>query len=82
MGSVAPAVSLPVAVKLAEAFPIEFLQLTNEISDLTGRGADLVKPQAARNRRQSEGFHATAGNARRLPIPAQARCDPAGLFDG
>lgn len=47
MGSVAPAVSLPVAVKLAEAFPIEFLQLTNEISDLTGRGADLVKPQAA-----------------------------------
>ena len=47
MGSVAPAVSLPVAVKLAEAFPIEFLQLTNEISDLTGRVADLVKPQAA-----------------------------------
>lgn len=47
MGSVAPTVSLPVAVKLAEAFPIEFLQLTNEISDLTGRGADLVKPQAA-----------------------------------
>lgn len=47
MGSVAPAVSLPVAVKLAEAFPIEFLQLTNEISDLTGRGADLVKPKAA-----------------------------------
>lgn len=47
MGSVAPAVSLPVAVKLAEAFPIEFLQLTNEISVLTGRGADLVKPQAA-----------------------------------
>ena len=47
MGSVAPAVSLPVAVKLAEAFPIEFLQLTNVISDLTGRGADLVKPQAA-----------------------------------
>ncbi len=47
MGSVAPAVSLPVAVKLAEAFPIEFLQLTNEISDLTGRGAEMVKPQAA-----------------------------------
>ena len=47
MGSVAPTVSLPVAVKLAEAFPIEFLQLTNEISDLTGRGADLVKPKAA-----------------------------------
>ena len=47
MGSVAPAVSLPTAVKLAEAFPIEFLTLTNEITDLTGKGADLVKPQAA-----------------------------------
>ena len=47
MGSVSPTVELPVAGKLAEAFPIEFLQLTNEISDLTGRGADLVKPQAA-----------------------------------
>ena len=47
MGSVAPAVSLPVAVKLAEAFPIEFLTLTNEITDLTGKGAELVKPPAA-----------------------------------
>ena len=47
MGSVAPAVSLPVAVKLAEAFPIEFLTLTNEITDLTGKGAEMVKPQAA-----------------------------------
>lgn len=47
MGSVAPAVSLPVAVKLAEAFPIEFLQLTNDISELTGKGAELVKPQSA-----------------------------------
>jgi len=47
MGSVAPAVSLPVAVKLAEAFPIEFLTLTNEITDLTGKGAEMVKPPAA-----------------------------------
>ena len=47
MGSVAPAVSLPVAVKLAEAFPIEFLTLTNEITDLTSKGAEMVKPQAA-----------------------------------
>ena len=47
MGSVVPALTLPQAVKLAEAFPIEFLSLTNEITDLTGRGFDLVKPPAA-----------------------------------
>lgn len=47
MGSVAPAIELPTAVKLAEAFPIEFLTLTNEITDLTGKGAEMVKPQAA-----------------------------------
>jgi hypothetical protein len=46
-GSVAPTITLPVAVKMAEAFPIEFLMLTNEISALTGKGADLVKPEAA-----------------------------------
>lgn len=47
MGSTAPAIDLPTAVKLAECFPIEFLQLTNTISELTGLGADLVKPAAA-----------------------------------
>jgi hypothetical protein len=47
MGSVAPVIELPVAVKLAEAFPIEFLTLTNAISELTGQGYDLVKPAAA-----------------------------------
>ena len=47
MGSVAPTIELPTAVKLAEAFPIEFLTLTNEITDLTGKGAEMVKPQAA-----------------------------------
>ena len=47
MGSVSPTVELPTAVKLAEAFPIEFLTLTNEITDLTGKGAELVKPPAA-----------------------------------
>ena len=46
-GSVSPAISLPVAVKLAEAFPIEFLTLTNTITELTGKGFDLVKPAAA-----------------------------------
>ncbi|MFA9204963.1 MAG: hypothetical protein ACEQSH_00745 [Bacteroidia bacterium] len=47
MGSVSPKIELPGAVKLAENFPIEFLGLTNEISELTGKGAELVKPPAA-----------------------------------
>ena len=46
-GSVSPVIELPTAVKLAEAFPIEFLDLTNKISELTGKGFDLVKPPAA-----------------------------------
>lgn len=45
-GSVNPKINLPQAVKLAEAFPIEFLQLTNEITELTGKGFDVVKPNA------------------------------------
>lgn len=47
LGSVAPKIELPTAVKLAERFPIEFMQLTNEIGELTGLGHDLVKPSAA-----------------------------------
>jgi hypothetical protein len=47
MGSVSPAIELPVAVKLAEAFPVEFLMLTNEITELTGKGAEMGKPAAA-----------------------------------
>ena len=47
MGSIAPTLDLPAAVKLAEAFPIEFLSLTNTISELTGQGYALGEPQAA-----------------------------------
>ncbi len=46
-GSVNPAIELPHAVKLAESFPIEFLMLTNAITELTAQGFDLVKPIAA-----------------------------------
>ena len=46
MGSVAPAIELPAAVKLAEAFPVEFLMLTNEITELTGKGSEMGKPAA------------------------------------
>lgn len=47
LGSVQPVIDLPTAVQLAESFPIEFLSITNEISALTGLGADVVKPVAA-----------------------------------
>ena len=47
MGCVAPTLELPAAVKLAEAFPIEFLSLTNTISELTGQGYSLGEPKAA-----------------------------------
>lgn len=47
LGTVAPTIQLNHAVKLAEALPIEFLTLTNAITELTGQGADLVKPAAA-----------------------------------
>ena len=47
MGSVAPTIQLPIAVKIAETFPIEFLTLTYKIGELTGQGYELVKPAAA-----------------------------------
>lgn len=34
-----------VAVKLAEAFPTTFYQLTNAITNLTGQGSEVGKPQ-------------------------------------
>lgn len=47
LGTVSPVLTLPQAVKLAETCPVEFLALTNEITALTGKGFDLVKPAAA-----------------------------------
>jgi len=43
--SVDPVVDMPLAVKLAETFPIEFYQLTNKIVELTGMGMDFQKPK-------------------------------------
>ncbi len=43
MASVDPVIDKPLAVKLAENYPIEFYQLTNKIIELTGLGADLKK---------------------------------------
>jgi len=45
--SVAPVITMDIAVKLAETRPIEFYQLTNEILRLTGLGMDLKKPSAS-----------------------------------
>lgn len=46
-GSVNPSIDLPVAVKLAEKYPIEFLTLTNTITELTGMGFEYAKQSAA-----------------------------------
>jgi len=45
--SVSPEIDLPVAIKLAENFPIEFYILTNKITELTGLGADIKKPNGS-----------------------------------
>lgn len=47
LGSISPKIELHQAVILAQAFPVEFLLLTNEIMALTGKGHDWVKPAAA-----------------------------------
>ena len=44
IGSVDPAISHDMAVKLAEVFAIEFYQLTNVVTRLTGQGQCLGKP--------------------------------------
>lgn len=45
-GSVTPEISLGVAVKMAKAYPIEFIHVTDVIVKLTGMGYDLAKPEA------------------------------------
>lgn len=45
-GSVEPEITLPIAVKMAETFPIEFLTLTNAITELTGMGFEYAKQKA------------------------------------
>jgi len=43
MGSVNPKIDLPVAVKLCETYPVQFMVLTNKITDLTGLGLNEKK---------------------------------------
>ena len=47
-GSVNPSITLSAAVKFAENFCVDFIALTNEITELTGMGFEYVqKPKAA-----------------------------------
>lgn len=52
-GSVEPKLELPQAVKLAESYPIEFMQLTNAITVLTGQGFEAGKPDAASRKKKA-----------------------------
>jgi hypothetical protein len=54
LASVAPAVDRPFAVKLADAYPIEFYTLTGEILKLTGQGKQPGKPKGSGATRPSE----------------------------
>jgi hypothetical protein len=45
VGSVDPQIDHELAVKLCENYPIEFFQLTNAITRLTGQGAEIKKKQ-------------------------------------
>ena len=47
IASVAPEITRTDAVKIARVAPLEFLMITRKVSDLTGEGFDLVKPEAA-----------------------------------
>ena len=44
-GCVTPKVDHAIAAKLAEVCPVEFYDLTNRITNLTGQGSSRVKPQ-------------------------------------
>lgn len=44
LGCVDPVVSLEAAVRLSETFPVEFYNITTEITRLTGKGQMLGKP--------------------------------------
>jgi len=42
-GSVSPKIEMDIGIKLAENFPIEFMQITSKITILTGMGASKSK---------------------------------------
>jgi hypothetical protein len=46
-GCISPKIDHAIAVKLAEVFPVEFYDLSNRITTLTGMGSTRVKPPAS-----------------------------------
>lgn len=54
-GSVDPEIDMPIAIKLADNFPVEFMMLSNKVIALTGLGASQVKPKPSGKTRQSRG---------------------------
>ncbi len=60
IGSVAPECSQQLAVKLANSFPIEFTQLTNQIMKLTGQGGEPGKPKRSSGTKKSASHSASA----------------------
>jgi len=53
VGSVKPEISHSIAVRLANAYPIEFYQLTTKITQLTGQGSEPGKPKRSSGTRKS-----------------------------
>lgn len=53
LGSVSPQLDSAAAAKLAEVCPVEFYDLTNKITMLTGQGGNRVKQQPSSRRRQA-----------------------------
>lgn len=52
-GCVSPKMDAAGAAKLAEVCPIEFFELTNKITTLTGQGGSMVKQQPSSRKRQA-----------------------------
>jgi hypothetical protein len=53
LGSVDPKIDNPTAVRLAEAYPVEFYSVTNTITELTGLGQTPGKPKPSSGSRKS-----------------------------
>lgn len=51
-GSVKPTITLDVAVKICKTYPIDFYDLTNKITQLTGLGKVPGKPEPSGKRRK------------------------------
>lgn len=52
LGCVTPKITHAVSAKIAEWFPVEFYDITNKITTLTGQGGNRVKPQPSSQQTQ------------------------------